>query len=86
MKTALPAIHITKTTRYVLEADFQLASDIDAFAEFYQRVHNAKVEQSHLVKEIVRSFLANDTDFQAFRSKPRRKRKATAQDVQEVQV
>lgn len=77
-QTSLPAFHITKTTRIVIEADHQLASDLQAYAEFYARAHDAKVTEAELIREMARQYMANDTSFQAFRSKPRRKRRTNA--------
>lgn len=83
-QTSLPAFHITKTTRVVIEVDHQLATDLHAYADFYARAHDAKVAEADLIREMARHYMANDSAFQVFRSKPRRKRRgATAADSAE---
>ena len=77
-QNSLPAFHITKTSRIVVEADHQLATDLQAYAEFYARNHDAKVSEADLIREMARHYMANDSSFQVFRSKPRRKRRGAA--------
>ena len=74
-QNSLPAFHITKTTRIVVEADHPLATDLQVYAEFYARNHDAKVTEADLIREMARHYMANDSAFQVFRSKRRRKRR-----------
>lgn len=73
--TPLPPFHITKTTRLVVEADHALTLDLKAYGEFYAQAHGAKVDEAELLREMARLYMAVDTDFQAFRHKPRRRRR-----------
>ncbi len=75
-QSTLPPFHITKTTKLSVDVDHTLSLDLKAFADFYSHTHGAKVGEAELLREMARHYMANDTKFQSFRQKPRRRRRA----------
>jgi len=71
----LPPFHIKKTTRLTVETDYVLTLDLKAYADFYAQTHSAKVGEAELLREMARHYMAGDADFQAFRQRPRRRRR-----------
>ena len=79
---ALPAFHITKTTRFTVEADYALTQDLAQYRQFYRSVYGVNVTEKDLIREMARRFMENDRDFQSFkqpRSRPRRSRPRPAE-------
>ena len=75
-QSTLPPFHITKTTKLSVDVDHTLLLDLKTFADFYSDTHGAKVGESELLREMARHYMANDTKFQSFRHKPRRRRRS----------
>lgn len=75
MKTniGLPPFHIAETTRFTVEADHALTQTLRRYQAFYKDVYGATVTEAELLREMARSFMSNDGDFQGFGQKKRRK-------------
>ncbi len=72
---ALPAFHITETTRFTVEADHDLTLQLRRYQEFYKQAYGATVTEGDLLREMARRFMASDGDFQGFGQKRRRTRR-----------
>jgi len=82
---ALPAFHITETTRFTVEADHGLTLQLRRYQEFYKQAYDATVTEGDLLREMARRFMASDLDFQGFGQKRRRtQRKSWAPSNAEV--
>jgi len=72
---ALPAFHITETTRFSVETDHELTLQLRRYQEFYRQAYGATVTEGDLLREMARRFMAGDVDFQGFGHKRRRSRR-----------
>ena len=72
---ALPAFHVTETTRFTVETDHELTLQLRRYQEFYKQAYGATVTEGDLLREMARRFMASDLDFQGFGQKRRRTRR-----------
>ena len=72
---SLPAFHITETTRFTVEDDYELTLQLRRYQEFYKQAYGATVTEGDLLREMARRFMASDVDFQGFGQKRRRTRR-----------
>lgn len=72
---ALPPIHISETTKFTVEADYELTQALRRYQAFYREVYGETVPEADLLREMARRFMASDKHFQQFGVKKRRTRK-----------
>lgn len=77
-KLALPPVHITTTTRIIVEADHELHETLKRYAACYQAAYSATPDLAVLLREMARRFMAQDREFLASERKLRRSSRSGA--------
>ncbi|MGD8450915.1 MAG: DUF2274 domain-containing protein [Phycisphaerae bacterium] len=77
---ALRPCHITETTRFTVEADYELTEALHRYQAYYREAYGHAVTEADLLRAMARQFIADDKDFQGFGRKQRRstRRRSTA--------
>ncbi len=78
---ALRPCHITETTRFTVEADYELAEALRRYQAYYREAYGHTVTEADLLRAMARQFMDDDRSFKGFGQKRRRSgRKRPAAD------
>lgn len=69
---ALRPCHITETTRFTVEADYELTEALRRYQAYYRNAYGHAISEADLLRAMARQFMADDRDFQGFGRKQRR--------------